>query len=137
MLETWTTLRYRGPHGPSGRVELTLWCDRRARLTTFATQPTTTPAVVEGVLAEWFLPELFTNLDSAGFPNLPRDNAGRVALVSVAGKAGMRQVWLSRAHRTNPAMERAALLLEAVAHALSGGTLSSFRPVERPVLRVG
>ncbi|HEY0134222.1 MAG TPA: hypothetical protein VGB85_09080 [Nannocystis sp.] len=133
MTEIWNTLRYRGPHGRNGRVELTLWSDHRARLNSFVAQPVT-PAVVQGVLTNWVVPELFENLHAAGFPDLPKNNAGRVALLSVAGKAGMVQAWLAPTHGANSPMARAVYLLEGVAHALSGGTLSSFRTLERPVL---
>lgn len=141
MLDTWTTLRYRDGyahdlrHG-AGRIELTLATDRHARVAYF-TEAGAPPVVRQGRLAEWVLHELLANLLAMGFPNLPEQGtrAGTWrALLSIAAPTGTHQAWLLPGHRQAAAVDQTVLLLEAVASALSDGSLSSYRPSSRPVL---
>lgn len=130
MLDTWTT---RAQDERRGRVELTIWQDRRARAAhCVRTRPART---FEGALADWVLPELLEHLNTAGFPG-PRatPTAVRVALLSVATRDGPLQMWLSPGHRVTQAYDRAVLLLEGVVHALSRGALTMYPALPRRVL---
>jgi len=141
MQDTWTTVRYldgyiRDALGNTGRVEITVWPDRRARVA-FRIRPTSTLIVFERAIADWILPELFTHLREAGFPALPKHKPAlgeRVGLLSIASGRSTLQAWILRVHRQIPAMNRAMRLLEAIASALSGGSLIEYEADERPVL---
>lgn len=141
MHDTWTTVRYldgyiRDASGNTGRVEITVWPDCRARVA-YRIRPTSTLIVFERPIADWVLPELFTNLRAAGFPALPKHKPGlgeRIGLLSIASGRGTLQAWILRIHRQIPAMNRSMQLLEAIASALSGGSLVEYEAGERPVL---
>lgn len=141
MQDTWTTVRYvdgyiRDASGNTGRVEITIWRDCRARVS-YRIRPTSTLIEFERSIADWVLPELYSHLRDAGFPDLPKHKpvvGERVGLLSIATGKHTVQAWILRRHRQMPAVNRAMRLLEAVASALSGGTLVEFEAGERPVL---
>ena len=141
MPDAWTTVRYldgytRDVSGSSGRVSITVWPDCRARVE-YRIRANSTLIVFERLLANWVLPELFSHLRAAGFPALPKHKAGpheRMGLLSVAAGADMLQAWILPAHRQVPAVNRSILLLEALASALSGGSLIAYGALDRQVL---
>ncbi len=141
MQDTWTTVRYldgyiRDVAGNTGRVEITIWPDCRARVA-YRIRPTSTLLVFERSLAGWVLPELYAHLRDAGFPALSKHKPGvgeRVGLLSIATGEHTLQAWVLRVHRQIPAIARAMQLLEAVASALSGGSLIDYEAGDRPVL---
>lgn len=142
--EPWTALRYRdgnehSPANPFGRVDLTLWPDGRVRVEHIA-RPSAPPRVFEAQLDAWVLPTLFADLHSAGFPALPRRTPlpdGRGALLTIGRSHRTDQAWVVPAHRQQQkAVDRVALLLEAIAHAASRGALGFYAPPHRAVLRV-
>ncbi|MBA3549019.1 MAG: hypothetical protein H0T76_21255 [Nannocystis sp.] len=141
MQDAWTTVRYldgytRDVSGNSGRVAITVWPDGRARVE-YRIKANSTLIVFERALAAWVLPELLLQLRETGFPALPKHKAGphdRMGLLSVATATGMLQAWILPAHRQMPAVNHSILLLEAIASALSGGSLVAYGALERPVL---
>lgn len=144
MQDTWTTVRYldgyiRDVSGNTGRVEITVWPDCCARVA-YRIRPSSTLIVFERSIADWVLPELYSHLRGAGFPALPKHKPGigeRVGLLSIATGRHTLQAWIMRIHRQVPAMNQAVLLLEAVASALSGGTLVEYEAGARAVLAPG
>lgn len=138
MIDAWTTLRFREAYtpragAPAGHIEMTLWASGRVRVA-HVVEPS---AVFDGTLADWVWPELVAHLQAAGFPGLPKppDAEGRGALLSVVPENGpLQMMWIWPAHRQDPRLDRAVRILEAIAHGVSGGTLSFYHPIERSVM---
>lgn len=141
MQASWTTLRYRDGHmlhsPDQGRVEMTLYCDGRACISDVP-RPRATPQLREVRVAPWVIEAVTAGLHEAGFPDLPPRSLPvgvRVILLSVAAPAGVVQVWIAPAHRSElPALDHAMRLLEAVTHAATRRAPEHHDLLERALL---